>query len=252
MESTNGAAPAFLRLAGHPLRWRLLRALADGGDLRVRELAGLVDQPQNLVSYHLRLLRDGDLVTTTRSTFDGRDTYYHLDVDRCAAALAGVGPALHPALTPAPPVAGWPSAAVLFVCTGNTARSPIAEALLRHYGGDRVRVASAGTRPGLRLHPNAARVLREGYGIDISGARPRGLHTLTGHRFDYVISLCDRAREAQPEFEHAPRRVHWSIPDPAAAGGADEATFPAFAGIAADVDSRIRHLLPVLASTANQ
>jgi protein-tyrosine-phosphatase/DNA-binding transcriptional ArsR family regulator len=246
MEPTNGSAPAFLRLAGHPLRWRLLRALADGGDLRVRELAGLVGQPPNLVSYHLRLLRDGDLVRTTRSTFDGRDTYYHLDLDRCAAALAAVGPALHPL----PPAVVAP-AAVLFVCTGNSARSPIAEALLRHHAGDRVSVASAGTRPAPRLHANAVRVLREGYGIDVSGARPRHLHTLTGRRFDYVISLCDRAREAHPEVDHTPRRVHWSIPDPAAAGGADEATYPAFAGIAADVDRRIRHLLPVLASTAN-
>ncbi len=90
-------APAFLRLAAHPLRWRLLDELA-GGDHRVRELVALVGEPQNLVSYHLRLLRDGGLVTTTRSTFDGRDSYYHLDLDRCAQALAGAGAALHPRL----------------------------------------------------------------------------------------------------------------------------------------------------------
>ena len=242
--------PLFLRLMADPLRWRLACELA-AGDRRVRELVAAVGEPQNLVSYHLKQLRDAGLVTARRSSFDGRDTYYHLDLDRCAAALAGVGPTLHPALAvaPAKPVAEYP--AVLFVCTGNTARSPIAEALLRHHAGDRVRVASAGTRPGPRLHPNTARVLRDGYGIDMSGVRPRHLHTLTGHRFDYVISLCDRAREAHPEFAHEPRRVHWSIPDPAAAGGADEATYPAYAGLAADVDSRIRHLLPVLASTAN-
>src|SRR5688500_15410180 len=93
--------PAFLRLAAHPVRWRLLTGLATG-DHRVRELVALVGEPQNLVSYHLRLLRDGGLVTTTRSTFDGRDTYYHLDLDRCAQALAGAGTALHPALGPAP------------------------------------------------------------------------------------------------------------------------------------------------------
>src|SRR5918992_2637279 len=102
------APPAFVRLAAHPLRWRLLTELADS-DYRVRELVALVGEPQNLVSYHLRLLRDGGLVTATRSSFDGRDSYYHLDLDRCAHALAGTGAALHPALrldgtTPASPV----------------------------------------------------------------------------------------------------------------------------------------------------
>ena len=94
---TVAAPPAFVRLAAHPLRWRLLTELADS-DYRVRELVTLVGQPQNLVSYHLRLLRDGGLVTATRSSFDGRDSYYHLDLDRCAEALAATGAALHPAL----------------------------------------------------------------------------------------------------------------------------------------------------------
>src|SRR3954451_17177167 len=91
------AVPVFARLAGHPLRWRLLTELARS-DLRVRELVALVGQPQNVVSYHLRLLRDGGLISATRSSFDGRDSYYHLDLDRCAEALAGTGSALHPAL----------------------------------------------------------------------------------------------------------------------------------------------------------
>jgi ArsR family transcriptional regulator, arsenate/arsenite/antimonite-responsive transcriptional repressor / arsenate reductase (thioredoxin) len=249
MESPSQAAPAFLRLAGHPLRWRLLRALA-GTDLRVRELVTLVDEPQNLVSYHLRLLRDSRLVTTTRSSYDGRDSYYHLDLDRCASALADTGLALHPALGPttAPPTSP-PAApvAVLFICTGNSARSPIAEALLRHRTAGRFQVTSAGTRPKSRLHTNATRILRERYGIDIAGQRPRHLNSLAEHRFDHVISLCDRARETVPEFEGAPRRAHWSIPDPAAVGDTDEANYPAFAGTAAEVDTRIRHLLPVLA-----
>jgi len=249
--------PAFVRLVAHPLRWKLLTELADS-DYRVRELVTLVDQPQNLVSYHLRLLRDGGLVTATRSSFDGRDSYYHLDLDRCADALAETGAALHPALrqerkaAPPFPPAGQqrsPRVAVLFVCTGNSARSPIAEALLRHHTAGRVTVTSAGSRPKPRMHPNTVRVLREAFGIDISGQRPRRLDAVAGRRFDQVITLCDKAREACPDFHHHPRRIHWSISDPAVAGDTDQASYHAFQHTAADINTRIRHLLPVLATT---
>lgn len=253
MTSTSQAAPVFVRLAGHPLRWRLLTELA-GSDLRVRELVALTGQPQNLISYHLRLLRDGGLVTATRSSFDGRDSYYHLNLDRCADALASAGTALHPALhlTPAPP-APHPAATVkvLFICTGNSSRSPIAEALLRRRTAGRVDATSAGTLPKPHLHPDTVRVLRDEYGIDISRRRPRHLNSLTGRRFDYQITLCDNAREACPELVDHPRRIHWSIPDPAVAGITDQVAYPAFVRTAADIDTRIRHLLPVL-TTSNR
>ena len=185
----------FVRLAAHPLRWRLLTELADS-DYRVRELVTLLGEPQNLVSYHLRLLRDGGLVNATRSSFDGRDSYYHLDLDRCAVALTHTGAALHPALRressrhiPQVDLRRSPRVGVLFVCTGNSARSPIAEALLRHRTGGQVEVASAGRRPNPCLHPNAVRVLHDEFGIDITGQRPRHVDALVGRRFDYVVSL---------------------------------------------------------------
>jgi ArsR family transcriptional regulator, arsenate/arsenite/antimonite-responsive transcriptional repressor / arsenate reductase (thioredoxin) len=249
------APPSFVRLVAHELRWALLTTLADS-DYRVRELVARVGQPQNLVSYHLRLLRDGGLVTATRSSSDGRDSYYHLDVARCAAGLAATGAALHPALREdagRPVVPGGqqrePGVAVLFVCTGNSARSPIAEALLRHHTAGRVTVTSAGSRPKPGLHPNTVRVLRESFGIDIADRSPQHLDTLASRRFDHVITLCDKAREACPEFGHQPWRIHWSIPDPATAGDTDQASYPAFQHTASDLDTRVRHLLPVLAST---
>ena len=101
------APPTFIRLAAHPLRWQLLTALAES-DYRVRDLVSRVGQPQNLLSYHLRQLRDGGLVRATRSTFDGRDSYYHLDLDRCAAALVAGGAALHPALRRDPAAPAFP------------------------------------------------------------------------------------------------------------------------------------------------
>jgi ArsR family transcriptional regulator, arsenate/arsenite/antimonite-responsive transcriptional repressor / arsenate reductase (thioredoxin) len=239
------AAPAFLRLAAHPVRWQLLAALARS-DHRVRELVELVDQPQNLVSYHLRLLREAGLVTATRSSYDGRDSYYHLDLDRCAEALSESGAALHPALgPPSPPLAPTRGVEVLFICTGNSARSPIAEALLRHHGGEHVAVTSAGTRPRDALHRFAVRVLRDTIGVDVSHQRPRHVASVVGHRFDHVVTLCDRAREASLAFAHRPRRAHWSVADPAASDDG----YRAFQRAAADIDARIRHLLPVLATT---
>jgi ArsR family transcriptional regulator, arsenate/arsenite/antimonite-responsive transcriptional repressor / arsenate reductase (thioredoxin) len=243
MESP-GQAPTFVRLAAHPLRWRLLTELATS-DYRVRELTARVGEPQNLVSYHLRLLRDGGLVTTRRSAFDARDSYYHLELDRCADGLTTTGAKLHPALrlippAPAPGPRGRPR--VLFACTGNSARSPIAEALLRHRTGGRVRTTSAGSHPRAHIHPDAVRVLRDEFGVDIAGRRPRHVDTVADRRFDYVITLCDKVREVRPDFPYSPRLVHWSLADPAA--GAD--TYPAFARIAQDIDTRIRHLLPVL------
>lgn len=251
------AAPAFVRLAAHELRWRLLTELAVG-DYRVRELVARTGQPQNLVSYHLRLLRGSGLVTARRSSHDGRDSYYHLDLERCAHALAAAGTALHPALRldpPAPPTTMPPGTgvrpSVLFLCTGNSARSPIAEALLRHRSGARVEVASAGSRPRAEFHAEAVRVLREHYGIDIAGHRPRHLDTMTGRRFDYVISLCDKVREVCPEFGGHPQLIHWSIPDPAVTG-TGEAARPAFDRTAAEIDTRVRQVLPVLARHRRQ
>jgi ArsR family transcriptional regulator, arsenate/arsenite/antimonite-responsive transcriptional repressor / arsenate reductase (thioredoxin) len=252
MASSSSPAPPLLHLAAHPLRWRLLTELAVG-DCRVRELAARVGEPQNLVSYHLRLLRDGGLVVASRSSFDGRDSYYHLDLDACARALADTATALHPALrretapSPVDPRCS-PDLAVLFVCTGNSARSPIAEALLHHRTGGQVTVLSAGTRPKPAFHPFAVRVLRDSFGVDVTGRRPRHLDSVSRHRYDYVITLCDKAREVCPGFAHEPRRVHWSIADPTTTTGSGEADYAAFQRAASDLDTRIKHLLPRLAT----
>jgi protein-tyrosine-phosphatase/DNA-binding transcriptional ArsR family regulator len=248
------APPAFVQLSGHPVRWQLMAALAES-DLRVRELVARVGEPQNLVSYHLRLLRDGGLVTAARSSFDGRDSYYHLDLDRCADGLAGAGSTLHPALRldVEPPLllaansrARRPS--VLFVCTGNSARSPIAEALLRDRAGDRVTVASAGTRPRDTMHPDAVRALAEAFGIDVAGQRPRALDELGTRRHDVVVTLCDKAREACPEFPGHPRWIHWSVADPGTASDG----YSAYQRTCTEIDTRVRHLLRVLAISSKE
>jgi protein-tyrosine-phosphatase/DNA-binding transcriptional ArsR family regulator len=247
----DAAPPGFLTLAGHPVRWRLLAELARS-DRQVRELAALVGQPQNLVSYHLRRLRAGGLVGMRRSSADGRDAYYRIDLARCGELLTAAGAALHPGLQliPLPPVRAGTQASVLFLCTGNSARSQMAQAICEQMAGGTVTAASAGSHP-KPLHPNAIAVMRE-HGIDISSRQPRHFNVLVGQRFDYVVSLCDRVREVCPDFAGPPQVIHWSIPDPAAAGGTDAETYPAFRALAADLETRIGFLLSRISATAQK
>jgi len=246
-----GSPPRFLRLAGHPLRWRLLSELARS-DRRVGELCALAGRRQSLVSYHLRQLRDGGLVSTRRSAADGRDSYYILDLARCGELLSSAGASLHPGLAPTPlPSAarerGSALARVLFLCTGNSARSQIAEALAEQLSGGAVRAASAGSHP-KPLHPNAVRVMRE-RGIDLAGRRSKHVSEFAAQRFDSVISLCDRVREVCPEFPGGPELIHWSIPDPAREPGTDEETLPAFERVATELSTRIGFLIEAIEQT---
>jgi ArsR family transcriptional regulator, arsenate/arsenite/antimonite-responsive transcriptional repressor / arsenate reductase (thioredoxin) len=241
--------PRFLRLAGHPLRWRLLSELARS-DRRVGELCELTDRRQSLVSYHLRQLRDGGLVSMRRSAADGRDSYYLLELTRCGEMLSSAGASLHPGLAPTARArrARRPALArALFLCTGNSARSQIAEALCEQLSGGAVSAASAGSRP-KPLHPNAVRVMSE-RGIDLAGRRSKHLSEFAGQQFDYVISLCDRVREVCPEFPGGPELIHWSIPDPAREPGSDEETLPAFERTAAELCTRIEFLIEAIEAT---
>ena len=241
-------AHEILKVIGHPHRWALLSHLANG-DQRVGELTQLVGQPQNLVSYHLRELRDAGLVSSRRSAFDGRDTYYRVDLDRYGALLCDTAAALHPALrfvpsglTPSP--RGGRSPRVLFLCTGNSARSQMAAALLEHRSEHAVQAFSAGSHP-KTLHPNAARVMAE-RGIDISANTAKHFRRYARNRFDYVVTLCDKVREVCPEFPADPATVHWSMPDPAVEGSTDEETYPAFERTAVELETRVPQLIAQL------
>lgn len=241
--------PRFVRLVAHPLRWQLLRELVHS-DRAVRELTQLVAEPQNLVSYHLRQLRDGGLVFARRSSADGRDSYYAIDLSACQEGLQVAGGSLHPALwltavPPTRPPGRRSRHRVLFLCTGNSTRSQIAEALLESMSDGNVETASAGSRP-KPLHPNAVRVLKK-RGIDISANCTKHLDEFLSQRFDMVITLCDRIREVCPEFPSDPQLVHWSVPDPTLDGSTNRASYPAFERTASELETRIRFLLHLLA-----
>jgi len=115
---------------------------------------------------------------------------------------------------------------VLILCTGNSARSQMAEGLLRHDAGNVYEVFSAGTKP-TRVRPEAITVMRE-VGIDISGHRSKSVDEFAGQDFDYVITVCDNAKESCPIFPANTKRIHWSIDDPAAVQGPEEERLAAF------------------------
>jgi protein-tyrosine-phosphatase len=224
-------------------------------DRRVGELCALAGRRQSLVSYHLRQLREGGLVSLRRSAADGRDSYYVLDLASCGELLASASGSLHPGLAPTPRARtkrgrGAAVARVLFLCTGNSARSQIAEALCERLSGGSVSAASAGSHP-KPLHPNAARVMRE-RGIELAGRPSKHLNAFAGRRFDYVISLCDRVREVCPEFLGGPELIHWSIPDPAREPGSDNDTLPAFERTAVELCTRIGFLIEAIDATTQE
>ena len=127
---------------------------------------------------------------------------------------------------------------VLFVCTHNSARSQIAEALLRHHAGDRFEAFSAGTEPG-SLHPLAVRAMAE-IGIDISEQRSKSVDGFVGQQFDFVITVCDQARETCPIFPGAASQLHWGFPDPAAVPGSEEERLDAFRRVRDKIAARVR------------
>jgi ArsR family transcriptional regulator, arsenate/arsenite/antimonite-responsive transcriptional repressor / arsenate reductase (thioredoxin) len=254
------SSPEVLGVLAHDLRWTIVGLLVPG-DLRTSELVSRTGQAPSLVSYHLARLRDAGLVSARRSTADGRDSYHALDLDALGQAVAGMATRIHPSLVQASPARPRPSAdladpsgsesgsrvspQVLFICSGNSARSPMAAGWLNHLGAGRVTARSAGVTP-RPLHPLAVAAMAE-HGVDISGHQATLLDALAEHRFTRVITLCDRARENCGELPVAPVAAHWSIPDPARAHPPD---LDAFRATARELRTRVRYLLPMLAEAS--
>lgn len=127
---------------------------------------------------------------------------------------------------------------VLILCTGNSARSQMAEGLLRHDAGDRFEIFSAGTRPS-RVRPEAIAAMRE-VGIDISGHRSKSVDELAGQHFDYVLTVCDNARESCPIFPAKTVAIHRSFEDPAAAEGSEEERLALFRRVRDEIREYLR------------
>jgi arsenate reductase len=130
---------------------------------------------------------------------------------------------------------------ILILCTGNSARSQMAEGLLRHLGGNAYEVHSAGPKP-VGVNPLAVEALRE-IGMDISAHRSKSVAEFAGQRFDTVITVCDAAAEQCPFFSGSPKRIHWSLPDPAASTGSYDEKLAVFRRVRDDLAWRIRCLV---------
>lgn len=127
--------------------------------------------------------------------------------------------------------------AILVLCTGNSARSQMAEGLFRHYLGDRFEVHSAGTRPS-RVRPEAIAVMAE-LGIDISGHWSKSVDEFLGREFAYIFTVCDNAKETCPVFPRKAERIHWSFEDPAAVEGDEETRLSSFRQIRDEIKKRV-------------
>ncbi|WP_236065134.1 arsenate reductase/protein-tyrosine-phosphatase family protein [Reticulibacter mediterranei] len=241
-------APEFFKMLAHEIRWRLLQLLARS-DYSGQELVRLLSQPQNLVSYHLRLLAEHHLVKERRSSADERSIYYSLDLETLRTLYFGAGNMLHPLLATSETeeilaretVARLAPLRVLFLCTHNSARSQMAEGILRHLGAGRIEVISAGNYP-TTLHPLAVQACASMH-IDIRQQRAKHLDELHGLTFDYIITVCDRVRESCPTWPSDPDRLHWSLPDPTQAQGTEQERVAIFEQTCRELLIRIRSLL---------
>ena len=131
---------------------------------------------------------------------------------------------------------------ILFLCTGNSARSQIAEAILTRKAHGRFVVESAGSQPASRVNPLTVATLRE-FGIEWSGHAPKGIDAVIGKPWDLIITVCDRAKEACPVFPSRPAFAHWGMPDPAAVAGSEDARLQAFRDTVHYLSRRIDLLL---------
>lgn len=130
---------------------------------------------------------------------------------------------------------------VLILCTGNSARSQMAEGLLRALDSEHFEVFSAGSRPSV-VNPLAIDVMRE-LGIDISGQRSKHLNEFRQQPFDYVITVCDQAAETCPVFPGRAQRIHWSFPDPAVIQGSPDERLNAFRTTRDAIEARLKQWL---------
>ncbi|MFP4437639.1 MAG: ArsR family transcriptional regulator [Chloroflexaceae bacterium] len=240
-EEDAATALSLLKLLADDTRWKLINDLRLS-DRQVSELVTRLRLPQNLVSYHLNLLRQAGLVQVRRSDADARVTYYGLDIAALQAGYRQIGMQLH--LPDIPTGDMLPMVPVVFLCTGNSIRSQMAEGWLRHLSGGRVPVRSAGVHP-TKIHPLVVQVMAE-VGIDIGYQQPKHIDAISDITPSVVVTVCDLAREECRSCLDAPVQLHWSIPNPMLAETSAEIQLAALRATREQLRRRVIGLLALL------
>lgn len=243
MDASLNDAAAFFRILGDATRLAVIARLARS-DERVIGLSTAIKQPPETVAAALADLQTAGLVAARASDVHPGEIYYHLDLEQMQKQYLAAGRLIHPALAPAttdvqeePVQRAKPR--VLFLCTHNSARSQMAEGLLRAFSHGAIEAFSAGSHPG-EVHPLAIETMDK-MNVDIRNQRSKHFDEFLGQHFDVVITVCDRAREVCPVFPEAKEMIHWSIPDPAAFEDETERR-RAFHQAATILATRIRYL----------
>ncbi len=239
---TNTEHPApLLALLADPTAWHLVVRLARSDDHQ-RGLAAALHQPTETIAEHLAVLRHLGLLHERQSDVHADDTFYRLDLDATHAAFQAAAQAIHPVVAGISETEAEPAARprVLFLCTGNSALSQMAEGLMRQLSKGRVEVFSAGSQPS-QINPLAMETMTQA-GIDISQQRSKHMDEFAGQQFDYVITVCDQQQETCPVFPGTPQRLHWSFADPVRVEP-EEARRYAFKSTANQLRNLIRHFL---------
>ncbi len=253
----------LLKTLADPHRLEVLNLIIEGTHTS-RALAAATGLPTNLLSHHLKALREAGLVQASRDPHDQRWQYFVPNITRLTEVQFLLSHFLHPArIQPrrgGTGPGGQPAAyapprhiqlekefrmtsnktKVIFLCTGNSARSQMAEALLRQHAGDDFEVYSAGTEP-KGMNPYTVQVMQE-LGVDMSAHHSKSVREFLGHmNFGYVITVCDDAEENCPAvFLSQGQHLHWSFEDPAKATGSEEDIRAKFREIRGQIDGRIR------------
>lgn len=220
----DGDVPRFFKALADETRLTIVRTLVVS-DLTAGEIGDRLRAPQNAVSYHLKQLRQIGLLRDRPSSRDARDVYYSVDLERLRALYQAAGTSLNPMIPSGRGATSGPHdrrspIRLLFLCTHNSARSQIAEALARALGGDGLDAFSAGSDV-RDVHPLTRRLLTV-WNVDVSRHVAKHLSYFEGQSFHHVITVCDRIREICPVFANDPEKVHWSLPDPVEITDPDE------------------------------
>lgn len=246
MTGTQKHPVPLLAILGDTSGWNIVVALSRS-DYLPRDLATELALSQEQVAHHLAVLEELGLVQERQSDARPGDTFYRLNLEALREAWTAAGAAIHPVvggITDVVPEALPPAKTrVLFLCTGNSARSQMAEGLMRQASNGKVEVYSAGSAPS-QLHPLAVQTMANA-GIDIRQQRSKHMDEFLNQSFDYVITVCDNQRETCPVFPGNPSRIHWSFSDPAAVES-DVAREQAFRSTAAQLKTMIRFFLVTL------